>query len=74
MGDIDLSEFDEARAKRPKGALDLFLLDADEGRRASLLAALHDLSYPSTAISRVLQQWGAKISADTVQVWRRKNL
>lgn len=74
MSDIDLSEFDNAKAKRPKGSLDLFLLDADERRRESLLAALHDLSYPSTAISRVLNQWGAKISADTVQVWRRKNL
>jgi hypothetical protein len=74
MGDIDLSEFDNARARKPKGSLDLFLLEADEGRRESLLAALHDLSYPSTAISRVLNQWGAKISADTVQVWRRKNL
>ena len=74
MGEIDLSEFDEAKSKKPKGALDLFLLEADEGRRESLLAALHDLSYPSTAISRVLHQWGAKISADTVQVWRRKNL
>tara|TARA_R100000329_G_C7500954_1_gene176384 strand:+ start:236 stop:460 length:225 start_codon:yes stop_codon:yes gene_type:complete len=74
MGDIDLSEFDEARSKKPKGQIDLFLLEAEEGRRESLLAALRDLSYPSTAISRVLTQWGTKISADTVQVWRRKNL
>ena len=37
MGDIDLSEFDEAKSRKPKGALDLFLLDADEGRRSCSL-------------------------------------
>jgi len=68
----DMTDFDrENSPNKPRRKLDLILneLEGTE-RHTALTTALHDRSYTSAAIGRVLRSWGYDITEDSVQSWR----
>lgn len=68
----DMTDFDrENSPNKPRRKLDV-ILDELEGteRHTALTTALHDRSYTSAAIGRVLRSWGYDITEDSVQSWR----
>jgi len=68
----DMTDFEQANTPhKPKRKLDI-ILDELEGteRHEALTTALHDRSYTSAAIGRVLRSWGYQITEDSVQSWR----
>jgi len=68
----DMTDFDrENTPNKPRRKLDLILneLEGTE-RHTALTTALHDRSYTSAAIGRVLRSWGYDITEDSVQSWR----
>lgn len=75
MGQPDMSAFDaENRPVYNRRKIDLIMeqMHADNDERLpSLQAAIHDKSYNSAAIARVLRSWGFDITPDSVQNYRR---
>jgi len=68
----DMTDFDrENSPNKPRRKLDVILneLEGTE-RHTALTTALHDRSYTSAAIGRVLRSWGYDITEDSVQSWR----
>lgn len=75
MGDIDISEFDEANRKPLQRLKVAVILDElDDDRREALLMVLRDRSYSASAIARVVTGWGHEVSQDAVIKWRNKNI
>lgn len=72
----DMSAFDNANVRhKRKSSIEMMfdVLDStDPDRAAAARQALADRTYTAPAVSKVLTSWGYPISADLVNIWRRK--
>ena len=71
MSKPDMSEFDAARPQKPHNKLTGILEDVTAERREALLNALHDPSYSTPTIHKVLKSWGYEISTYPIAQFRR---